>query len=369
MSREEHIAKILQRFPTETYKQFSHQTRPFMTMAMAAVLIALGWFQIVNFVVIAWVLAAFVLDNVALTPIMSALRAINNLNNGRKQFKSIVVLTVVVLALLAGTGLGYFVFLHTPAITGFFANYITLTGCSPFMISMGAMAGAYFSHSTHKVSLFWGIFIGSCLASVLPILVPVAFEVVYFSAVSVAFLATVIAQQSLRLYYKTYYGHSNADGYNIDKNPTELRQFSVDQARKFGVSPSQFETLTARCLTRIKEKKSDASFWSEYMNYRSNVTNSYKDIYYGLMNPNISDEDIVEIKFVIANSNLPDFQNTPENRKKVTHMTRRGTFFSPDVELRTLSHQFHIIEAGLLDPDLLKAFQPRSAPTTPTFQA
>ena len=356
-TKEQHVKKILKRFPTEGYKQFSHQTRPFLTMAMAVFLIALGWFQIVNFVVIAWLLAAFVLDNVALTPIMSALRAFNHLANGRKKLKSIVILAVVALALVSGAGLGYFGLLHTPAVVGFFTNYIALTGCSPFMISMGAMAGAYFSHSTHKLSLFWGIFLGSCCVSLLPILVPVAFEVVYFSAVAIAFFATLIAKQSLRAYYKYYYGHTNADGYSLAKNPTEIREFSITQAQKFGVSTSQFLVLTQQCQTRIAETKRDASFWSEYMNYRSNTTNSYKDIYFGLMNPTPSAEDIKEMKYVIANSNLPTASNTVENKKKVTTMSRLGTFFAPDVELRTLAHQFHISESGLLDPNLLNSFQ------------
>ncbi len=34
-TKEQHVKKILKRFPTEGYKQFSHQTRPFLTMAMA----------------------------------------------------------------------------------------------------------------------------------------------------------------------------------------------------------------------------------------------------------------------------------------------------------------------------------------------
>ena len=357
LTKKEHVEKILRRFPTEGYKQFSHQTRPILMLAIAIFLIALGWFQIVNFVVIAWVLAAAVLDNVALTPIMSALRAFNHLAHGRKQLKSIVILAVVSIAFVSGAGLGYFVLLHTPAVVGFFTNYIALTGCSPFMISMGAMAGAYFSHSTHKISLFWGILFGSVLASALPILVPVAFEVVYFSSVAIAFFATVIAKQSLRGYYKYYYGHTNADGYSLAKNPTQIYEFAINQAHKFGVNSTQFSLLTEQCRTRITETKRDASFWSEYMNYRSNTTNSYKDIYFGLMNPNISKEDIQEIKYVIANSNLPTASNTAENKKKVTTMSRLGTFFSPDVELRTLAHQVRISEPGVLDPNLLKPFQ------------
>lgn len=357
MTRDQHIQKILKRFPTERYKQFSHQTRPFFTMATAFFLIALGWLQIVNFVVIAWTLAAFVLDNVALTPIMSSLRAINHLANGRKRLKSLLILIVVALALISGTGLGYFVLMHSTWVTAFFTNYIALTGCSPFLISMGAMAGGFVSHATHKIPLFWGILIGSCLASVIYLPIPIAFEVVYFSAIATAFFATVIARQSLRLYYKVYYGHTNADGYGIDKNPTEQREFVNHQALKFAVTPTQFSALTSQCKTRISETKRDASIWNEYMGYRSYTTNSYKDIYHGLMNPTLSEEDVVEIKHLIVNSNLPTVSNTPENKKKVFNMLRLGTFFAPNAELRSMAHQFNIADAGVIDPSLLAPFQ------------
>ncbi len=89
----------------------------------------------------------------------------------------------------------------------------------------------------------------------------------------------------------------------------KIREFSITQAQKFGVSTSQFFVLTQQCQTRIAETKRDASFWSEYMNYRSNTTNFYKDIYFGLMNPTPFAEDIKEMKYVIANSNLPTASN------------------------------------------------------------
>ncbi len=151
MTPAQHTKKIKQRFLSETYKQFSYQTRPFTTIAMAVLLIGLGFFHIVNLAVISWILAAFVLDNVALTPIMSALRAVSNLANGRKTFKAKIMLVVIVVSLLAGAVLGCFVWAPMPMITKFFLDYIALTGCSPFLISMGAMAGGYFSHATHKI--------------------------------------------------------------------------------------------------------------------------------------------------------------------------------------------------------------------------
>lgn len=357
LRNEQHLQKILQRFPTEKYKQFSHQTRPFFTMATGFFLLALGWLHIVNFAVISWLLAAFVLDNVALTPIMSALRAINHLANGRKKTKSIVILIVVALALCLGSGLGYYLLAQYPFIATLFSNYIGLTGCSPFLISMGAILGGYFSHATHKVSLFWGIFIGSCLGSVAYIPIPIALEVIYFSAVATAFFATVIAKQSLRLYYKLTYGHSNADGYNMDRNPMEQRQFIIEQAQKFEVSPQAVAMLAEHCQKRIAEVKKDASFWDEYMGYRSQITNSYKDIRLGLLNPTASSEEISETKYLVANSHLPPAFNTPENKQKVSAMFRSGTLFAPDLELRMWAHQFKISESGLMDVRLLSPFQ------------
>jgi hypothetical protein len=357
MTTQQQIQKILQRFPTEKYKQFSHQTRPFFTLATAICLIALGWFHVVNFMVVSWILAAFVLDNIALTPIMSALRAVNHLVNRRKTFKSIMTLLVVALSAGLGVGLGYFLLGHFPIVASIFTDYISLTGCSPFLISMGAMLGAYIAHATHKVSLFWGIFIGSFLATMLYIPVPIALEVIYFSAVGTAFFATVLAKQSLRLYYKLNYGHTNADGYGLDRNAQEQREFALEQSKKFGITLREFEVLSYYCLARITEVKKDASIWTEYMNYRSQITNSYKDIQFALMNPNITEEEIRETKYLIAHSNLTPAFNTAENKNKVASMYRLGTFFAPDLELRTMAHQFKISESGILDPKVQAPFR------------
>lgn len=358
LSKEQQIEKILLRFPTERYKQFAYQIRPFLTMAMTLVLLILGILHIVNFVVIAWVMAAFVLDNVALTSIMSVARAINHLANGRKQIKAIVMLVMVSLALVTGACLGYFVLAHMPLVISAFSNYISLTGCSPFLISMGALLGGYVSHATHKIPLFWGIFLGSCIASVIYFPIPIAFEIIYFSAIASAFFATIVAKQSMRLYYKLSYGHTNADGYNIAKNPTELRAFILSQADKFSVSPSHFEALAYLCRNRIDQVKRESSFWDEYMCNRNHITNSHKDIYHLLMSAKLSTpEEIQEAKYVIANSNLPSEFKTPENKTKVKQMLRLGTFFNPDLALRTTVHQFEIDEAGVLDPNLLRSFR------------
>lgn len=363
LSKKQQIKKILQRFPTERYKQFSYQIRPFFTIGMTIFLLALGWLHIVNFVVIAWIMAAFILDNVALTSIISVLRACNNLANGRKQLKAIVMLVMVSLALIAGAALGYFVFAHLPFVITVFTNYINLTGCSPFLISIGALLGGYVSHTTHKIPLFWGIFLGSCIGSMVPIPIPIVFEVIYFSAIAMAFFATIVAKQSMRLYYRFYYdGDTNADGYNVAKNPSELREFIHAQAHKFSVTPQEFEDLFKTCRKRIKDVKkidSVSAVWNEYMGNTGHITASYKNIIYNLMDAKLEagSEEVKEKKYMIAHSNLPVKSNTAENKKKVNTMVRLGTFFEPNLALRTRVHQFKIAEAGMLDPNLLKPFR------------
>ena len=356
MTKSKHIQQILLRFPTESYKRFSYQTRPLFTIFMAICLLGLGWFHIVNLAVIYWLLAAFVLDNVALTPIMSVLRAVNHLYYGRKLFKSKIMLAVVAIAVLVGALLGYTVL--APIVSKFLLDYITLTGCSPFLISMGAMLGGYVSHATHKIPLFWGIFIGSCIASVIFIPVPITIEVVYFSAVAVAFVATIVTKQALRFYFKKYYGHTNADGYDMARPAREYEDFVASQAQKFNVSPKQFEDILSHCRQRITDIKQEATWWDEYMNTRLHTTNSYKDIYYGLMNPNLTPRHIKEVTYLISNSNLPPELNTPENRKAVAYASRMGAFFKPNIDERTMVHQFKIMDSGSLNSTLLTGFRP-----------
>lgn len=357
MSKEQQTRRIQQRFPTESYKQFFYQTRPFFTMGMAVVLIALGWLQIVNPAVISWILAAFVLDNVALTPIMSSLRAINNLLNGRKKLKSKLMLAAVITSLISGALLGYFVLMPIPLVSKLLLDYIALTGCSPFLISLGAMIGAYMSHSTHKIPLFWGIFVGSCIASVIYIPIPIVLELVYFSAVAVAFFATIATKQSLRRYYKQQYGHSNADGYEIARSSFDQDIFIKEQSLKFQVKPSEFIRMTEHCRKKIAEIKNEATYWEEYSNARRHKTNSYKDIYHGLMSPAITLERVKIVKKVIVESNLPPEVRTVENTKKVTQTLRLGTFFNPDLNTRMTVHQYQISDTGGLESTLQKAFQ------------
>ncbi len=191
--------------------------------------------------------------------------------------------------------------------------------------------------------------------------IPIVLEVVYFSAVATAFFATIIAKQSLRLYYKMKYGHSNADGYELAREPIEQRQFIDKQAIVLNVSPQALLELTADCRLKIATTKHGASFISEYMSYRSHITNSYKDIYFGLMNPELSYSDAQTVKELIQNSTIPPELNRPEQRaehqKKVARELRLGAFFNPDIETRMMVHQFKISDGGGLNSELVKAFR------------
>ncbi|HVT62848.1 MAG TPA: hypothetical protein VHD33_05100, partial [Legionellaceae bacterium] len=166
MSRSDEIEKILHYFPTERFKRFTYSTRPFTTVVMGITLVGLGWLHILSMPIACWLLAAFVLDNIALTPIMGAINAVNHLLNSRKILKASIMLAAISLSLISGAYLGYFYLAPMPMIAQVLSKYITITGCSPFLISIGAMLGAYVSHTTHKIPLFWGIFFGSCLASI-----------------------------------------------------------------------------------------------------------------------------------------------------------------------------------------------------------
>ncbi|MCR9191925.1 MAG: hypothetical protein NXI01_04625 [Gammaproteobacteria bacterium] len=356
MASDEISNKILRYFPTEKTKRFNIQTRPLITIASGVLLAVLGWFHIIPQAVACWVAATFVLDNVALTPIITALKAQNNLQNERKQFKAKVMLAVIALTLLAGTLLGYFVLAQTPMVMKLLFDYIALTGCSPLLISIGSMIGAYISHATHKIPLFWAIFAGSCLASMVALPVPLILEMVYFSAVATAFLATIITKQTLRVYFKKRYGDSNADGYGTMRSKTDQDAFIAGQAKKLGVSPQEFTAITTLCRERIAEQRKKSNPWTRFMLYEVHITNSYKDILLHMMGK-LSSQEVEITKDLIAQTRFPySVTNTKGNCEQVTLALRKGTFFKPDFEERMLVHRVKIADGGGIDPDTSKPF-------------
>ena len=211
-----HAEQIQQKFPTERYKRFWYPTRPLFTLLMGLSIAALGWIGLFPMSWALWFAAAFAFDDLPLTPITAMFTAVNNLLQGRKKFKAIVMIITLSAALILGGVLGYVVLAQSAVAVKFITDYIALTACSPILISMGAMLGAYIAHATHKISPFMGFALGIGVASWIPFSPPLIIEIVFLSIAACTFLAAVITKQALRAYYKHYYGESNADGYECD---------------------------------------------------------------------------------------------------------------------------------------------------------
>jgi hypothetical protein len=282
--------------------------------------------------------------------------AINNLMQGRKTLKAIVMISAISLSLIAGSLLGYLVLAQSPAAVKLIMDYIVLTNCSPLFISLGAMLGAYLAHLTHKISPFMGFTLGIFVGSFIPFSPPLIVEIVFLSIAGCTFVTTVLAKQALRAYFKYTYGESNADGYERARSPEDQAAFVVRQAAKFDVTPAEFQDLVTHCKEKISTYKYQATVLHEFSGNRNYVTNSFKDIYHGLMNPGLTDADTEIVKKLIGNSQLDDADNNPETKAEIDLRYAFGTFFQAGLPVRTLAHQFKIMEGGGLDSEKIRPF-------------
>ena len=185
--------EIFKRFPTEKYKRFWYPTRPLFTLFMGLFIAGLGWIGLLPFSWALWFSAAFALDDLPITPITAMFTAMNNLRQGRKTLKAIVMIIAIGFAVITGGFVGYFFLAKTPIAVKFITDYIILTDCSPLFISLGAMIGACVAHVTHKMSPFMGFSLGILIASFVPLSPPLIVEIIYLSiAASAFFLAASI---------------------------------------------------------------------------------------------------------------------------------------------------------------------------------
>ena len=294
--------KVGQLFLTSKYKRFWYPTRPFFTLGLGLFLASLGWIGILPLSWALWAAAAFALDDLPMTPIIAIMTAINNLFHGRKTLKAQVIISTITIALIIGSSLGFFVFAQMPVIVAGFTQYIALTSCSPILISIGAILGGYMAHITHKMNPILGMGLGITLMSYAPITIPLIVEIVFISSASFAFITSIATKQALSFYFKRQYGHSNADGYNQARSVEEQQIFIEKQAKNFSVEKQAFEKLTQFCQNRVSTIKDTSFILTELMNARTARSNPYKDIYHGLMKPELTEEDIVSVKKLIVDS-------------------------------------------------------------------
>lgn len=349
--------EIFKRFPTERYKRFWYPTRPLFTLFFGLFLTGLGFLGLAPLSWALWFAAAFAFDDLLVTPITAMFTAINNFLQGRKTLKAMVMIAALTVAIIAGAGLGYFVVAQSPFAVKLITDYITLSSCSPILISLGAILGAYVAHATHKISPFMGFAFGIAIASFIPFSPPLLVEILFLSIATCTFVTSVVTKQALRAYFKYRYGESNADGYEMARSPEKQAEFIQGQAEKFGVTTEQFQQLTQHCKERVATIKSKASFVVEFTGARNYVTNSYKDIYHGLMNSKLSPDDVIIVKELINHSTLAAENNTPLKRTMADSHFIYGTFFHYPVEERILGHQFKIAEGGGLDQNLTEPFR------------
>ncbi|MCH9757253.1 MAG: hypothetical protein K0U37_08710 [Gammaproteobacteria bacterium] len=370
--------KITDRYATEKHKRFFFPIRPLFTLGSGLFFGALYLFGLMP---IAWALiftAGFAFDDLPLAPFIKFIRAANNLSNGRKKLKSIVMLTSITLATIAGALLAFFIFAHNPAFMLGAAAFVVGTGCSPICLFLGGVLGAMIADKTKKVTSVFGISTGLAIGFIvgfsLPATaIPLIANAVFITAVSGAFAGAIVAKQVLRFYFYCRYGHSNADGYNMARTPKAQEAFVLEQAKKFDVSIEVFKKLTEHCKTRIAEIKKEASFmhaltstsfanpftlytWcmDEFRLKRNYQSNAYKDIYHGLMAKKVTTETIENVKALLKDSKPIPEESAPKERPHYPYLFSGER--QSDLQARTFFHQCNLADSGGIKAELIEPF-------------
>lgn len=183
--------------------------------------------------------------------------------------------------------------------------------------------------------------------SLLPIPIPFMVDFVFICAASAAFVASIVTKQALRAFTKFRYGHSNAHGYEMGRSETEQQAFIEEQAKKFSVTTEQFKNLITLCREKIQTIKDKATFFEEFSGTRQPVTNSFKDIYLGLMNPHCTIESANSVKELLKASThaaVSEARSSPSDADMSwsKEFTTTSAVLRSDLHVRTLYYQAHI---------------------------
>ncbi len=369
--------KIIQRYPTEKHKRFFFPIRPLFTLGSG---IFFGALFLLNMMPAAWAIiftAAFAWDDLPLAPFIKLIRATNNLANGRKQLKSIVMITSITLSALLSGAFALLVLAHSPLFMFAISSFVFGTGCSPIFLFLGGVLGAMIADRTGQVTPLFGIGMGIGMGFLMGVSLPVSIiplmaSTVFVATITGAFIGSVIAKQSLRLYFYCKYGHSNADGYNMDRSPEEQEQFVHTQAEKFSVSKATFKNLIEHCKTKIADIKENASLmhaiketsfsnpfaiilwcWDEFTLKRNYQSNAYKDIYHGLMAKETPPETVATVQALLKDSKPSEYNNKKERAHYPYIFSGKR---ESDLQARTFFHQCNLADTGGIPEALIEPF-------------
>ena len=351
---------VLQRFPTEKYKQLSTRSWPLLTLSMLLMLASLNFLNYVSLIT-ALSYAGLVMPFIVWAPISAMMTSINNVTHERKMTKAVVMIAAISLAAVVGGLLGYFGLSQSLFFIPIVIDFLNACIFSPFIFSLCTLTGSLLAHATNRNPRD-GAYQGAQVGLLAPITVlfihlriPFIFDVVCMCGLGLAFITSIVAKQSLRAYYKYQYGHSNADGYQMDKTENAQNTFIAEQAQKFNVSELAFKNLINYCKHKIGAIKKQASFYQvpDHESPDQEQSNSFKDIYHGLMNPKSRIEDRVSVKELLRDTIHIHYLIKPDPILELKLKSATYRTIHSDLFLRTLFHQHQIdttFEKAYIEP-------------------
>lgn len=276
-------------------KHLFHPIRPLFTVSTMLFLLLIGtiiFFTTYNTVVLSgFIFAAVFLcaDDIVMAPALQSFKYWTHTREGHKKTKSIGGLIILVLGIVGGTLIGFFLLsghhwvqhAMQMVIKDLETNMTVMVG---FAVASGLLAKKL---NASMPLCFLIVFLGTSLPVWLGqggihMHIPMVVDITIMSAVLVTFFSMVLYKHVMRGYHKVRYGHTNADGYFY---AVKDKTYDIDQTRAENLGKSAEIVNKLRIALRhvVKAIKVKCNFMEDVCGGQMAMTEPYKDIHYLLM--------------------------------------------------------------------------------------
>lgn len=218
---------------------------------------------------------------------------------GRKRFKSSLQVLMIIGGYVGGALLATNILVSIPAVVAAVSAFQLLLSTSLILVFAAALVGGFIGKVFNR-NFFPSAALGAVLGLIIPIAIFPAFDLMFGAAVLGGFIAAFVGKHIMRLSYKLFSGHTNADGYgNLVGNKVDAKVEQI--AKVLTVKPQAVANLKDTLLKLLGN-------WNKRTSRLAKISGS----------DNQTKQSIKEVLVKLANVKTPD---DAKDLRRVLNMT------------------------------------------------
>lgn len=297
-----HWRNELKRLFDSSTKLF-YPNRPALTILIGMAIIALAFLGM-PFHFAMFLGVSVMVDDILLTPIMQIMSDVRNLKNKRKIPKSVVHLVFIGLGFLVGALLGYFVFMSMPGLIAMMPLIRAGIETSVTLFVLAGTGAMLLSRLTKISPLILMLVVGLViLAAPIPMIFPIAVDIVLASTLIFGFFASLGAKQTMKWFYKLKHakvsrkngkieiklGVGNEDGLYLDYTPAQEQQVDQQRAAVFQVKQKVAHDYRISLVAMIETINRILPYYQRVSGTQKHMVGGYKDMLHAFMRAQATD--------------------------------------------------------------------------------